>query len=249
MSQDFSRITLSTEECLERQIASGRIEEVDDEYSSKTTAQDSAPEQRSPEAVEAENKDIVPFLRQSRTIRSLRTKFPGRGNDWLQRRGISATFLWYWDQHQSTYMSTLKTSLPAIFGHRALIFELAVRRYALSWTNMSLLYGSIGISMMVPCTSKIFKACKEGDELTVRELINLRHAGPNDRCGECCCIEGQYSKLHKNEPLLFVSVLSDRRMTSLLTLVKAAVKSENISLVQYLLANGANVNALGPSLR
>lgn len=240
----MDRITLNTGECLSRLTTSGRIEEIHDDKSPPVTAQISAQEQGSPGAVEEENAEIVSFLQQSKADRSLRSKSSGGDNYWLQRLGISGTLLWYCDQHQSTYIGTLTSSLPAIFGHRALIFELAVRRYALSWTNMSLLYGSIGISMIVPCTSKIFEACEKGDEHTVRELIDSRQASPNDRLGVCCCSNVTYFFHNKNAPLLFVSVLSDRQMTSLLTLVKAAVRSGNIGLVRYLLANGANVTAL-----
>ena len=209
LSQDVHRMALNNDDYLNRQTTSDRIEEVLDDNFLSTTAESSAQAQGPPRPVEAESEEIVPFMRQSRANRSLRTKSSDRGNDWLQYLGISGALIWYWDQHQSTYAIALRSRLPGVFGQRALSFELSVRQYALSWTNLSLLFGSIGVSMVVPCTSKIFEACSEGDERTVRKLIDSRQASPNDRRGECCCFGREHALQYENESPLFVSVLVD----------------------------------------
>lgn len=209
LSQDMCRIALNTEQILCRQTTSGRIEEVLDDHSLTATAQYSAQEQSSLESMETKNEGTVTFLRRGRANRSLRRESPGGSYGWSKYLGISATSFWYWDQHQSTYIVAARSSLPAIFGQRALSFEMTVPQYTLSWTSLSILYGLIGVSMMIPCSSKIIEACKKRDELTVRELIESRQASPNDRIGNCSCMYGRPG-VHEAETPLFVSARFDR---------------------------------------
>lgn len=210
LSRDRHRVAPITEEYPNRQTSCGRIEEVLEDNTSSITAGSPTREQWSPEPADAENEKITPIVRPSRANRSIRKKSSGGRNDWLQLVGISGALVCSWDQHQSTYIFALRSRLPAIFGRRALIFELALRQYALSWTNLSFLYGSIGVPVVVPCSSEIFEACKIGDEAAVRKLIESRQASPNDRQGKCCCSDSRHERRFQEDEIpLFVSALFD----------------------------------------
>lgn len=209
LTKDIHRMALNTEEYLNRHTTYGGIEGVLHNSSLSITAKSSAQEQRSLESVDAKREELVPFLQRTRANRSFKQASSRGSSGFMKQSGISGSFVWYWDQHQSTYTVALRPNLPALLGQRALSFELTVRQYALSWTNLSFLYGSIGVSMVVPCTSKIFQACEQGDELTVRELLESRQAGPNDWCGKCYCSSRNHGCHDEDEIPLFVSALFD----------------------------------------
>ena len=85
-----------------------------------------------------------------------------------------------WDDKQSTYTFSSQVRFPWWLGQRALVLELKIRQYALSWTSLSLLSGYITLCGYQPSEARVVRACLQGDESTVRNQLLARVASPND---------------------------------------------------------------------
>ena len=106
----------------------------------------------------------------------------------------SCTLSSFWDQYKTVYVLSVYLRLPRFCGPRALVIDLAIRRSALYMSSLKLLHGTLSISNMVTCQSEIWRACTEGEEGVVRDLINARKASPYDSFGSCTCSRYCYVK-------------------------------------------------------
>ena len=63
--------------------------------------------------------------------------------------------------------------------------------------------------MIVPCTSELMDACRNGNERAARHLIDSKQASPYDRCAECHCQPSRpcFTDFFKGETALFASLL------------------------------------------
>lgn len=96
-------------------------------------------------------------------------------NSWL-RATISA----YGNRFQTNYWIFIRTSLPGLATQRAMFFELKLRSYALLLLSLSLPFASLSIRNIVPETSPLLIACKEGNVGKVISLFDRHKGSPND---------------------------------------------------------------------
>lgn len=113
------------------------------------------------------------------------SKVKGIDSSWEFWHSLSYGLVTHWNESQNIYSSSIRWDLPMIFGSKAFIFELTIRQHALSWANVSFLYGGLNLSNTVNCSARIWSACAEGNETAVRHLIESREASPCDRLDLC----------------------------------------------------------------
>jgi hypothetical protein len=97
-----------------------------------------------------------------------------------QNQWLSAAISAYGNKFQSHYCISIRTTLPSLFMQRALSFELKIRRSALQALVLSLPLASISVSSIVPETSPLMIACKEGDITKVMAIFNRHKGSPYD---------------------------------------------------------------------
>ena len=83
-----------------------------------------------------------------------------------------------WNEESNTFSLSLRTKLP--FINQAFAADFAIRQSSQSWSNMSLLSGSLGWKNVVPENADIMTACKRGDLREVHNLFVNKLASPHD---------------------------------------------------------------------
>lgn len=100
---------------------------------------------------------------------------PQAHNSWL-RAAISA----YGNKFETNYWFILRTCLPCFATKRAIFVEVKLRSYALQPLGLSLPFASLSIRNIVPETSPLLEACKEGNLGKVMSLFDRHKGSPSD---------------------------------------------------------------------
>lgn len=148
------------------------------------------------------------------------------------------------DNQKLTYKLSSGIILPRWLGRRALITELKLRQYLLSWFSVSLVSGIISVVGYQPTEAPVVRACFRGDESTVRDLLQAGRAGPNDRFLASVEDEMQCLRISAGEETSLLAVRTPLRSVLLLakSLLQASIVSGNVRLVNFLVSVGADVN-------
>lgn len=98
-------------------------------------------------------------------------------NSWRCFLGIEAVLSIYGNDYQTTYDFSSRQSLLGLW---LLSLELRVRRFPLAGLGLSFVAGGLTVKNVVPETSLIMTACRNGEVGVVKNLFETRQASPND---------------------------------------------------------------------
>jgi len=116
-----------------------------------------------------------------------------------------------------------------LFGFKMLGSKVVFAQLSGNWRHNAIPRLWVKVKNVVPEDSEIFKACKAGNVVAVRDIFQTRKASLNDITP-------------RNETLLTVSSLPQLSVEIYLQFVQAACDSREVELVELLLTLGADPN-------